>query len=46
MGILNLSHNVSPTLLAEFRGGYNRYNTNGNGLDVETVTKAVERDNH
>jgi hypothetical protein len=37
-GILNLSHNFSPSLLAEFRGGYNRYYTNVNGLDMETVT--------
>jgi hypothetical protein len=37
-GILNLSHSFSPTLLAEFRGGYNRYYTNVNGLDMESFT--------
>lgn len=36
--ILNLSRNFSPTLLGEFRAGYNRYYTNVNGLDMETVT--------
>jgi hypothetical protein len=36
--ILNLSHSFSPTLLAEFRGGYNRYYTNVNGLDLTSVT--------
>jgi len=36
--IINVSHNFSPTLLAEFRGGYNRYYTNVNGLDMTTVT--------
>jgi hypothetical protein len=37
-GILNLSHNFSPTLLAEFRGGYNRYYTNVNGINLTEVT--------
>lgn len=36
--ILNLSHNFSPTLLGEFRAGYNRYFTEVNGLDMESVT--------
>lgn len=36
--ILNLTRNFSPTLLGEFRAGYNRYYTNVNGLDMETVT--------
>jgi len=36
--ILNLTHNFSPTLLSEFRGGYNRYYTNVNGLDLTSVT--------
>ncbi|HYO82232.1 MAG TPA: TonB-dependent receptor, partial [Bryobacteraceae bacterium] len=36
--ILNLTHGFSPTLIAEFRGGYNRYYTNVNGLDMTTVT--------
>ncbi len=37
-GVLNVTHNFSPTLLAEFRGGYNRYYTNVNGIDMEQVT--------
>lgn len=36
--ILNLTRNFSPTLLGEFRGGYNRYYTNVNGLDMTSVT--------
>lgn len=36
--ILNLTHNFSPSLIAEFRGGYNRYYTNVNGLDLKSVT--------
>jgi hypothetical protein len=36
--IVNLTHSFSPSLLAEFRGGYNRYYTNVNGLDMATVT--------
>ncbi len=36
--IVNLSRNFSPTLLGEFRAGYNRYYTNVNGLDMTTVT--------
>lgn len=36
--ILNVTHTFSPTLLSEFRGGYNRYYTNVNGLDLTSVT--------
>ena len=36
--ILNLTRTFSPTFLGEFRAGYNRYYTNVNGLDMETVT--------
>ena len=36
--IMSLSHSFSPTLLAEFRGGYNRYYTNVNGLNMTAVT--------
>lgn len=39
--ILSLTHTFSPTLLAEFRGGYNRYYTNVNGLDLTLTNQAL-----
>jgi Carboxypeptidase regulatory-like domain/TonB dependent receptor len=36
--VLNLTHSFSPTLVAEFRGGYNRYFTEVNGLNMTDVT--------
>ena len=34
---VNLTHGFSPTLLTELRGGYNRYRTNVNGIDMTTL---------
>jgi len=34
-GVLNLTHGFSPTLLTEFRAGYNRYYANVNGINIE-----------
>lgn len=34
-GILNLTHGFSPTLLTEFRAGYNRYYANVNGINID-----------
>jgi hypothetical protein len=36
--VLNLTHSFSPTLVAEFRGGYNRYFAEVNGLNMTDVT--------
>jgi hypothetical protein len=38
---INLTHGFSPTLLTEVRGGYNRYRTNVNGINMTTVTNAT-----
>lgn len=39
-GIVNVTHGFSPTLLTELRLGYNRYRTNVNGVDLNTITNA------
>ncbi|MEJ7607895.1 MAG: TonB-dependent receptor [Bryobacteraceae bacterium] len=39
--ILSLTHTFSPSLLAEFRGGYNRYYTNVNGLDMTLTNEQL-----
>ncbi len=36
--LANFTHGFSPSLLTEGRMGYNRYRTDVNGLDMETVT--------
>ncbi|MGH9632433.1 MAG: carboxypeptidase regulatory-like domain-containing protein [Bryobacteraceae bacterium] len=36
--ILNATHNFSPTLLAEFRAGFNRYFTEVNGINVDGLS--------
>jgi hypothetical protein len=39
--ILSLTHTISPTFLAEFRGGYNRYYTNVKGIDMSLTNQSL-----
>ena len=36
--VVNLTHGFNPSLLTELRGGYNRYRTNVQGLDMTTLS--------